>query len=63
MNSPSSFIIPLQEEGLLDVPAIKKPWHKKWWVWGISAVLVGFAAASLSQDTKSTEPVFDPVIK
>lgn len=30
-----------------DKPTFKKPWYKKWWVWGIVSSLVGGGAAAV----------------
>lgn len=58
ISSPTSFIIPIQKAGRLEVPVVKKPWYKKGWVWTIGgAILVGIAASSQGQDAQPVKPV------
>ncbi len=45
-------IVPIKEHVITPAPIIRKPWYKKWWVWGIGgAILAGVAAANQGQDT------------
>ncbi len=56
------FVLQPQEEGKLAVPAVPKPWYKKWWVWTIiTGVAAGIAAGSSDYSESKKQP--DPVIQ